>query len=222
MLLKDIELKYSAINKAILAHPFISGISNGDLSEEKFIFYLKQDYLFLIEYSRLLGLMVTKASSMSLMMKVSTLLDETLNNEMDLHISFCSKFGISRKEILKTRPAPITMGYTNFLLRIAYENTFAEMLISLFPCQWGYYELGRELHSENTLKNNSKYTAWVDMYISSEYADLAKWIRDLTKNVVMESNKNNLEKIYYTSLCYEFMFWQMSWDMDFGPKILQI
>ena len=114
----------------------------------------KQDYLFLIEYSRLLGLMVSKASSMSLMMKVSTLLDETLNNEMDLHISFCSKFGISRKEILETHAAPITMGYTNFLLRIAYENTFAEMLISLFPCQWGYYELGRELYSENKLQNN--------------------------------------------------------------------
>ena len=62
MLLEDLELKYSTINKAILTHPFIRGISNGDLAEEKFIFYLKQDYLFLIEYSRLLGLMVAKAS----------------------------------------------------------------------------------------------------------------------------------------------------------------
>ena len=88
MLLEDLELKYSTINKAILTHPFIRGISNGDLAEEKFIFYLKQDYLFLIEYSRLLGLMVAKASSMSLMMKVSTLLHETLNNEMDLQQYF--------------------------------------------------------------------------------------------------------------------------------------
>ena len=222
MLLEDLELKYSTINKAILTHPFIRGISNGDLAEEKFIFYLKQDYLFLIEYSRLLGLMVAKASSMSLMMKVSTLLHETLNNEMDLHISFCSKFGISREEILETRPASITMAYTNFLLRIAYEGNFDEILISLFPCQWGYYELGRQLHSENKLHNNSKYAAWTDMYISSEYSDLAKWIRDLAKNMMLKSNKNNLEKIYYTSLCYEFMFWQMSWDMDSWPKILQI
>ena len=55
----------------------------------------------------------------------------------------------------------------------------------------------------------------LDVYKIASYSD--------KKNIgIWVGNKNNLEKIYYTSLCYEFMFWQMSWDMDSGPKILQI
>src|SRR5699024_2425592 len=37
--------------KAYLEHPFVKGIGEGDLEVEKFKHYLKQDYLYLIEYS---------------------------------------------------------------------------------------------------------------------------------------------------------------------------
>ena len=37
-------------------HPFVRGIGDGTLSLDRFKFWLRQDYLFLIEYARLLGL----------------------------------------------------------------------------------------------------------------------------------------------------------------------
>ena len=42
------------------------------------------------------------------------LLDETLNTEMALHVSFCEEFGISEAELLATQPSPTTQAYTRF------------------------------------------------------------------------------------------------------------
>jgi thiaminase (transcriptional activator TenA) len=39
--------------KAQHQHPFVRGIGNGTLSLERFKFWLRQDYVFLIEYGRL-------------------------------------------------------------------------------------------------------------------------------------------------------------------------
>ena len=39
-----------------VAHPFVAGIGDGSLPEDKFRFYVRQDYLFLIDYGRLLAL----------------------------------------------------------------------------------------------------------------------------------------------------------------------
>ena len=42
--------------KAQLEHPFVRGIGDGTLPEDRFRFYVRQDYLFLIDYGRLLAL----------------------------------------------------------------------------------------------------------------------------------------------------------------------
>ena len=43
------------------AHPFVRGIGDGTLDPERFRFYVRQDYLFLIEYARLLALGCARA-----------------------------------------------------------------------------------------------------------------------------------------------------------------
>ena len=54
----DIEHQALAIREAILAHPFVTGVGDGSLAVEKFKYYVKQDYLYLIDYSRVLALAV--------------------------------------------------------------------------------------------------------------------------------------------------------------------
>jgi thiaminase (transcriptional activator TenA) len=52
------ELRASAeeIWEAQHRRPFVRGIADGTLDLERFRFWVRQDYLFLIEYSRLLAL----------------------------------------------------------------------------------------------------------------------------------------------------------------------
>ena len=48
-------------------HPFVQGIGNGNLDIEKFKFYMCQDYLYLIDYSRLFALGSLKSSDLKTM-----------------------------------------------------------------------------------------------------------------------------------------------------------
>ena len=45
-----------------LEHPFVRGIGDGSLDKEKFRFYLKQDYLYLIEYAKVFAVGIAKSN----------------------------------------------------------------------------------------------------------------------------------------------------------------
>ena len=77
-------------------HPFVVGIGKGTLPIEMFQYYLKQDYIFLVEFSRAIAIAAAKAPSLEDMGKFAELLDETLNNETLLVASFSD--GIKRTE----------------------------------------------------------------------------------------------------------------------------
>ena len=42
-------------------HPFVTGLRDGTLDEEKFRFYIVQDYLYLRDYARVFGVGAAKA-----------------------------------------------------------------------------------------------------------------------------------------------------------------
>src|SRR3974390_2704190 len=51
----------SDIYGAILAHPFVTGLTDGTLPEEAFAFYVVQDALYLREYARALAAVGSRA-----------------------------------------------------------------------------------------------------------------------------------------------------------------
>ena len=124
--------------EADIKHPFVRGIADGSLPTEKFKFYLIQDYLFLLDYSRVFAHGVIKAHDEPTMAMFSQLLNETLNTEMDLHRGYCEKFGISAAEMEAASMAPTTHAYTRHLLNVAEIGTLAELIAGVLPCQWGY------------------------------------------------------------------------------------
>ena len=85
----DVETEYQAIRDGILGHPFIVGVGNGTLNVKNFKHYVLQDYVYLIDYSRVLAVASAKAPDLDTMSWFASLLDETLNVEMDLHRKYC-------------------------------------------------------------------------------------------------------------------------------------
>ena len=106
---------------------------------------MRQDYLFLIDYCRVVSLASAKCPDLESMGWWARLLDETLNSEMALHRSFCADFGIAEADLEATEPGPATVAYTTHLLRTAYEDTIGLIATALLPCQWGYDEIGQQL-----------------------------------------------------------------------------
>jgi thiaminase/transcriptional activator TenA len=129
-------------------HPFVRGIGDGTLDVERFAFWIRQDYLFLIEYCRLFGLATARAPDLDTISRFADLLQATARTEMDLHRGYAAQFGISTADLERETMAPTTRGYTDFLLRVAATGDFAELAAALLPCMWGFSEIGRHLASQ--------------------------------------------------------------------------
>ncbi len=213
----DVESKYQAIRESILEHPFIVGVGNGTLNVNNFKHYVLQDYVYLIDYSRVLAVASAKSPDLDTMSWFASLLNETLNVEMDLHRKYCQEFGITLSDLEQTVASPTTIAYTSFLLKTAYHGTFAELVAALLPCQLGYWEIGEHLSKLGKPSNAPLYSQWIDMYTSAEFGELAATIRELADNVgalVGIEERYRMTDSYLASLRFEHLFWDMSYNLE--------
>ena len=202
------------------AHPFVVELGNGTLPLEKFQWYMRQDYLFLIEFSRVIALAVAKAPSLDDMGWFARLLHETLNTEMALHVSFCQDFGISEAELLATRLSPTTLAYTNHMLASAHSGTIAEIAATLLPCSWGYAEIGQALEARGRPADHPLYCRWIAMYSSPEFGELAEWLRSFINRISQdlgEEQRERLAGIFVSNSKYEYLFWDAAYRMEEWP-----
>jgi thiaminase (transcriptional activator TenA) len=200
-------------------HPFLRGIADGTLALERFSFYIRQDYLFLIEYARVLALGAARSPDLATMTRFCELTTEILTTEMDLHRSFAAAVGISAAELEAESPTPTKQGYADFLVRTAAQGDFAELTAALLPCMWGYAELGQGLAGRGRSPDD-RYARWVDTYASAGFGELADWCRALVDRLgatLAEGGRGRLERAFLTSSRYELAFWEMAWNGERWP-----
>jgi thiaminase (transcriptional activator TenA) len=194
-------------------HPFVRGIGDGTLDPERFRFYVRQDYLFLIEYGRVLALACARAPRLELMERFADLAQATLRTEMDLHRAYAAEWGISRGDLERERPHPATRAYTDFLLRTAALGDFGELVAALLPCMWGYSELGQRL-AQGGRPTDERYARWIEMYAGEEFAELARWCREVCDQFADgagEETRERMEEAFLASSRHELEFWESAW-----------
>ena len=201
-------------------HPFVTGIGDGSLELDKFRYYMRQDYLFLIDFCRAISLAAAKTADVQDMGWFAKLLHETLNTEMALHISFCQDFGITEAELLATEPSPTTMAYTGHLLQTGYSASIGEIATSILPCSWGYTEIGQMLAERGAPESQPLYGRWIEMYSTPEFAELAEWLRSFIDRIAEGCSSAELlrmEQVFRTSSQYEYKFWDAAYHMEQWP-----
>jgi thiaminase/transcriptional activator TenA len=209
------ELRQNAgtIWEANFNHPFVQGIGRGDLDKSKFIFYLKQDYVYLIDFARYFGLLAARAANLSLMTGFAELLYATLKGEIELHRSICADFGITLDDLEQTERAPDCLNYTSFLIKSALLGTTGEVLAGFLPCGWGYIDIGQRLKKRG-LPQDKHYRQWIETYASDEYDALVRHYRDLLDDYARtapENEKKAMQEQFTTCSRLEYMFWEMAW-----------
>ena len=201
-------------------HPFVRGIGDGSLELARFHFWIRQDYLFLIEYGRLLGLAAARAPDLATLARFADLLQATVRTEMDLHRSYAAEFEISTGELEREEMAPATRAYTDFLIRVAATGDFAELVAALLPCMWGFSEIGERLAAAGRPADH-RYAAWIETYASPDFAEMAGWCRKLLDRVAAgagEVTRQRMTAAFITSSRYELAFWEAAWTEQRWPR----
>ena len=199
--------------RAQLDHPFVAGLGDGTLDEERFKRWVRQDYLYLKEFARVFAWAVAKTDTLESMAWYAGVLNLTLNTEMQLHRDYAARFGISVAELEAEPMWPTTRAYTDFLVRTSADGDMGELLAALLPCAWGYVYLAQRLAKESP-PADQRYADWIAQYASEEFADAARWLRDELDRVVGDAGaerRRRLTEIFVLSSRYEHRFWEMCW-----------
>lgn len=202
------------------SHPFVVGMGNGELPIESFAFYMKQDYVYLIDYAKLFAVGSMKAQDLETMGKFATLLEATLNGEMELHRRYAEKLGITRAELEATEPSPVTLAYTRYMLHIAQNGSLDELVSALLPCMWSYWEIGKHLAEKPVAADHPFYGEWIQMYSSPEFGELAQWLIGLMDRLAEGKPERELQVLeghFITTSRYEYMFWDMAYKQEMWP-----
>jgi thiaminase/transcriptional activator TenA len=213
---EELEPMADQLWEEILGHPMVVQLGAGTLDEEPFQYWVKQDYVYLIEYSRIFAHGAAGAPDLARMGTFAELLESTINTEMDLHRDYAAEFGISEAELEETDPSPTTQAYTDFLIRVAATGTFADLVAVLLPCMWGFNETGKRLDARGR-PDHEKYADWIDMYASEEFTELTNWCMNLMDEVARgksDAERERLTELFRTSGRYEYRFWDAAWHQE--------
>jgi thiaminase/transcriptional activator TenA len=202
------------------AHPFVRGMGDHTLPPESFRFYMVQDYLFLVEFCRVLALGAAKAPDLETMGRFATLLQATLHTEMALHRGYAARCGITEAELEAAEPAAATHAYTRHLLHAALSGTIGELAAALLPCQWSYAEIGRLLDRTAPRPLHDLYGEWIAAYASPDFGALADWLRGLVDRLAADAGPAERERMarhFVDSTRYEYLFWDAAFTRAGWP-----
>ncbi len=157
--------------RVYMRHPFVEGLKDGTLPRAAFLTYLRQDYLFLIHFSRAWSLAVVKAGTLAEMQAANATVHGLLHFEMALHVGICAAEGISQAELEATEEAPENLAYTRYVLEAGYSGDFLDLLAALAPCVLGYGEIGARMLAE---AGDTPYRDWIETYGGEEYQQLCR------------------------------------------------
>jgi len=200
------------------SHPFVDALADGSLDRGKFIHYLKQDYAYLIGYSRAIAIATAKADDLQRMTELSSLLNETLSTEMQLHRDFCAQFEITPEELEAVEASPICRGYVDFCIATAATGTALELLCALIPCGVGYGEVGARLMPK--MAPSHPFRLWVYTYGGDEYQEYVTWMVGALNEMGADAPPSlfhRLTELFRLGCRYEWLFWEMAWKEDGWP-----
>jgi thiaminase/transcriptional activator TenA len=202
----------------ILAHPFLTGLTDGTLPEERFRFYVLQDALYLHEYARALSLAGVRSPDESALVMFNEHSAGAIIVERSLHEGFLKDLGIAQEEAEATEASPTTLAYTSFLLRTATLGDYPEVLGAVLPCYWIYWEVGKTLLERGS--HNPRYRRWIDTYGGEEFGALVEAVLDLADRVcegLNSSQKARVKEAFVVTSRYEWMFWDAAWRLEGWP-----
>ena len=203
--------RIAEIYEAIINHPFNRELAQGTLPEEKFKFYIKQDALYLVDFSRALAIVGSKALLPQRILHFLDFAKDGLIVERALHDEYFRRFDVT----LDVDQAPGCFAYTNYLIATASHRSFDEAVAALLPCFWIYREVGMHIVGHSVPDN--PYQLWIDTYAGEEFGAAVERAIEITEEVASgatEEGRKRMDEAFVLSSRLEWMFWDSAYRME--------
>lgn len=208
----------SDIYDAILAHPFITGLTDGTLRAESFAFFVMQDGLYLKQYAAALAAVASRAPTPGATRMFARHAADAVAVERELHATLLPELGISAADAAAAEPAPTNLAYTSYLLATVRGGSYAEGIGAVLPCYWIYWEVGKELIRRGS--PDPRFQRWIDTYGGEEFGTV---VRDVLAEAdglgpfLSDEERARVRRHFRATSRYEWMFWDMGYRKESWP-----
>lgn len=199
----------------IITHPFIQGLIDGSLDEEKFTFYIQQDALYLAEYGKVLTAIASKLTKPEQIEAFIRFADDTMAVEKELHRSFTNK----TQPAFDPKPAPGCMLYTSYLLRQLAIAPVEVVAAAVLPCFRIYKEVGDYILANQT-KGGNPYQDWIDTYGGDGFEKSVKSAITICDELAAQCTPEQQQAMtaaYLMCSKMEWIFWDSAWRLEQWP-----
>ncbi|WP_273404109.1 thiaminase II [Campylobacter avium] len=193
-----------------LHHNFVKELEKGTLKEENFLFYLKQDYIYLINYAKCYALLALNANNAKELRFAMKFQNYIIEGELELHKSIL-KLGIDADKLCVKDESIVNIAYTRYMLSVGQSGDFLDMLVALSACAIGYGYIGAEIISNLSKDELEKhpYKEWILTYSGEVFQAEIKEFEDFLNSYEVDENKfKKLSEIFHTVVRLEREFWQ--------------
>ncbi|EOV9354817.1 thiaminase II [Campylobacter coli] len=217
MLFSNLIKENQKIWNAYLHHDFVKKLEDKSLKQENFLFYLKQDYIYLLNYAKCyarLALNSNTAKELRFAMKFQNYIVE---GEMELHRAILS-LGINADELDIKDESLVNIAYSRYMLSVGENGDFLDMLVALSACAIGYGYIGAEIYQRlgKEKLQNHPYKEWILTYSSDEFQNEIKEFEDFLNSYTQQISQEkfeNLSEIFYNVVRLENAFWEHALQM---------
>lgn len=193
----------------ILRHPFITEMEKASLPERKFKYYLSQDSYYLDGLLRVIAYAAAKAPSRELIRFFAEFMIATIEGEIAVQNKIRSIIEVKEERIDR-----VTEEYISYMLRVAKEEGFPEIMASIMPCMWTYELIG-DLLKDTLAASHRVYGIWVKEYCSQPYRDLVSKLKKILDDMEDSLTQGQIDKMReHFRRCSEFelKFWDMAYN----------
>lgn len=198
------------IYQKIIEHPFVIGLGEGTLSEERFRFYLQQDALYLEGYARRLAHVASRLHRKEHTEAFLRFATDSIEVERALHAVFLQGEMLSEEQI-----SPTCLLYTALQDSMATAPVELEAT-ALLPCFRVYQRVGETILKRQHDQPNP-YRQWIDTYADPQFAEaseLAVRICDELAEEVSPERQKRMTDIFVRCTRMEWMFWESAWQLE--------
>lgn len=216
-LTQELREAYSMLWHSMVTHPFVQEMGDGTLPSEKFKRYFLQDYIFVRDLVILTTQGVCKAPDMETAAMLTEFLADLLNPENDLFERAFDILGVSPLEYEAVEPSLTTQAFGDFIVRVAHEGSFEDILTVLYVTEGSYMDWATRLTDEGAAPENPIYGEWIELHGRNVLGGLIDWIQKHLDSARLDTRRAEMERIFRTTLRYEYMFWEAAYHGESWP-----
>lgn len=191
--------------------PFVIAMADGTLDPARFRFYMLQDYLYLLDYIKILKSIRTYTQDPSLQVFLDRIIGQTEQETYRVHVPNMKEAGVSEEEIRTAVRADVITAYVTYMRRQLTESGLMAGLTALLQCSWVYAYIGEKVSDRyGDQLRHSPYRSWFDAYTCPEYIEANQlWIDVLDREAagISPEESDRLCRIFRQCAVFEGQFW---------------